>query len=239
MDIKKQFKYRIALLGSSKVGKTTILNQLVSRKFTDTYEPTIENDVEHVTDYNNKTFISLIIDTFGGDDFPAMRKITIQQCNAFIVVFSFDNLKSYDKAKQTVKDIKKLKKKNENTKILLVGNKKELMEIEGHHQIFEFCDDISNDFIECSFIKVSAKNYDDIKNMFNLLLSMFPQIVDEALNKERYKKNKLLIKDFSFSDNEDDQLSIDIIRSPSLLSLNGFSSDDDVEKFNFRSSPKR
>ena len=51
MEIKKQFHYLIGTFGPPKVGKTTIVNQLIHKKFTKRYIPTTENDIEYITSY--------------------------------------------------------------------------------------------------------------------------------------------------------------------------------------------
>ena len=81
MEIKKQFQYLIGIFGPPKVGKTAIVNQLVHKKFTKWYILTTENDIEYVTSYDDSTYVCLLIDACGSNDFPAMRRLAIVKCN--------------------------------------------------------------------------------------------------------------------------------------------------------------
>ena len=79
MEIKKQFQYRIGIFGPPKAGKTTIVNQLVHKKFRKQYIPSTENDIVYITSYDDSTYIFLLTDTYGSNDFPAMRRFTIEK----------------------------------------------------------------------------------------------------------------------------------------------------------------
>ena len=124
MKIKKQFQYRICIFGPSKVGKTAIVNQLVHKKIKKRYIPTTENDIEYVTSYDDSTYICLLADTCGSDDFPAMRRPTILKCNSFIIVFALNSYNSFLKARKIIYDVIE-QKASEIFHMVLVGNKKE------------------------------------------------------------------------------------------------------------------
>lgn len=124
MEIKKQCHYRIGTFGPPKVGKTAIVNQLIHKKFTKRYIPTTENDIEYITSYGDSTYICLLIDTCGSNDFPAMRRLTIVKCNSFIIVFALDSHDSFLKGSKIIYDIIE-QKPGEVFRMVFVGNKKE------------------------------------------------------------------------------------------------------------------
>ena len=46
--------------------------------------------------------VCLFIDTCGGNDFPAMRRLEISKGNSFVVVYAIDNRNSFDTCKKIV-----------------------------------------------------------------------------------------------------------------------------------------
>ena len=176
MEIKKQFHYRIGIFGPPKFGKTAIVNQLIHKKFTKRYIPTTENDIEYITSYGDSTYMCLITDTCGSNDFPAMRRLTIVTCNSFIIVFALDSYDSFLKARKIIYDIIE-QKPSEVFHMVLVGNKKENGKCINMKKIHNFCDEIKGrtERITMRLIKVSPKDNDDVSNMFHVVLDLFPR----------------------------------------------------------------
>ena len=79
MEIKNQFQYHIGIFGPPKVGKTATVNQLVHKKFRKQYIPSTENDIEYITSYDDSTYICLLTDTYDNNDFPVIRRFTIEK----------------------------------------------------------------------------------------------------------------------------------------------------------------
>jgi small GTP-binding protein len=236
-------QYRIGFLGACKVGKTSILNQLVFNTFTWDYEPTLETDIDYITKHKENTFYCLLVDTYGGSDFPAMRKLSITRCRSFIVVFSLTDDNTYIEAKRRIDEIRSLKGDG-HVNIALVGNKRDVTEGAKIHteEIYCYCDSLHEDDINCKFIKVSAMDNDDVINMFNMLLNMiapdieFPNSSPWRRRRSRSRSGSMQIEKKKSPNN---CLSEDAIplskgnRSPSLFSLHNFSSDDDITNFNY------
>ena len=141
MEIKKQFHYLIGTFGPPKVGKTTIVNQLIHKKFTKRYIPTTENDIEYITSYGDSTYICLLTDACDSNDFPAMRRFRIVKCNSFIIAFALHSYDSFLKGSKIIYDIIE-QKPSEVFHRVLVGNKKENGKCINMEKIHNLCDEI-------------------------------------------------------------------------------------------------
>ncbi|PSN41750.1 Dexamethasone-induced Ras-related protein 1 [Blattella germanica] len=68
--------YRLVLLGSSRVGKTSIVARFLNNKFEDSYTPTIEDFHRKLYRIRNEVHQLDILDTSGNHPFPAMRRLS-------------------------------------------------------------------------------------------------------------------------------------------------------------------
>ena len=172
------FLYRIAILGEPRVGKTSILNQLVNQTFNERYEPTLETDMEYLHEYKGTTYVCLIVDTAGVKEFPAMRHLSMTRSNGFIVVFDLSIEETFDKAKETIDEVLHVKK-DQFINIILIGNKNDSISDENtashlndsarnlRHNLD------SNNHINCHYFELSAKSNEQITTMFEKLLDLF------------------------------------------------------------------
>ena len=69
--------FRFVILGSAKVGKTSIVSRFLSNKYDDTYTPTIEDFHRKVYKIRGETYRLDILDCSGNDPFPAMRRLSL------------------------------------------------------------------------------------------------------------------------------------------------------------------
>ena len=179
------FEYRITVLGSSRVGKTSLIKRFTENEFSEKHEPTIEDHFQHVFDHGGSTCVCLLIDTSGTFEFPAMKNWSISKANAFVVVYSIDDKKSFAMAKLLVDDIKNVKCDGSEIKIVLIGNK---MELESKRKVpkedgVDFAKSVSHGHVTCEFVESSAKENRDVSKAFHSLFDMFlvDQSMDEAL----------------------------------------------------------
>ena len=87
------------------------------------------------------------------------------------------------------------------------------------------------------FIKVSPKDNDDVNNMFHMVLGLFPR-------KEKFQRRNSFTKSIPcrrksmvFENENTFGSSCHLKISPSLISLNEFSSGEDTAKSNFKIIP--
>jgi len=201
------FQYRIAILGEPQVGKTCILNQLVNKRFDAHYVPTLETDMEYLHEYKGRTYVCLIVDTAGVQEFPAMRRLSITRSNGYLLVFDLTIPKTFEKVKLAVEEVLSYKKE-QFVNIILVGNKKDLADNSStSNDISEMarclCTELDeNSFIHCQYFEVCARDNAEITNMFVKLLDLYDA---KHLQEGNYlianTKNRRRLHDFNTDEN--------------------------------------
>ncbi|KAK2894023.1 rasd family member 4 [Channa argus] len=121
-EVKEKTEVRLVFMGAAGVGKTA----LIQRFLKDTFEPKHRRTVEelHRKEYevgDVKVAIT-IMDTSGSYSFPAMRKLSIQNSDAFALVYAVDDPDSLDAVKRLREEILEVKE-DKYTPIVVIGNK--------------------------------------------------------------------------------------------------------------------
>ena len=162
--------YRIMILGANKSGKTSIIQQFLYDKFSDTHKETMDDMYRGEFDIYGKTIGFDIQDVSGGYvyEFPGMRSVSLASADAFVLVFSFDSCESWDEVGR-LRDMIQAER-GEDIPIVVVGNKTDLMfsidnriPLESLEAIVIF--DWENGYVECS-----AKERFNINKIFKELL---------------------------------------------------------------------
>ncbi|KAG8433361.1 hypothetical protein GDO86_017587 [Hymenochirus boettgeri] len=169
--------YRMVILGSSKVGKTSIVSRFLSGRFEEQYTPTIEDFHRKFYSIRGEVYQLDILDTSGNHPFPAMRRLSILTGDVFILVFSLDNRDSFEEVQRLKQQILETKsclknKTKENVEVPLVicGNKGDrdfYREVQPHE--IEKLVGVDNN---CSYFEVSAKKNSRLDEMFQALFTM-------------------------------------------------------------------
>lgn len=131
----------VAVFGDKKVGKTSLIRRFIGQSFCRHHHPTVEDYYEEdVIRGTNRSRQLKILDTTGTYDFPAMRQIAISKSEAFILVYSLDDPKSFDKVKWHREEI--LKYKNyPKVPIVVVCNKTDITDISTLQAILKSSDE--------------------------------------------------------------------------------------------------
>lgn len=104
-----------------------------------------------------------------------MRELYMKNSNAFVIIYSIENLRSFNECSKILNDILR-ERKEELPPTIIVGNKKDLEK----NRLIKTDDGkkLANDF-NCSFLEVSAKSNDDIKRIFQILTEKLKPIHKE------------------------------------------------------------
>ncbi|MEW8545918.1 MAG: GTP-binding protein [Candidatus Thiodiazotropha sp.] len=153
---------RVALMGAKGVGKSSIAQRYVHKRFSDEYKETIEE--VYLKQVGHRTIE--ILDTCGDDSFPVMRQLVIDSCHAFILVYAVDDVRSFD----YVSDLRDriISKRGSLVPIIVVGNKSDLT-IRKVSDVLADCI-VSIDW-ENKYHEVSAKTNHNVTLLFQELLS--------------------------------------------------------------------
>ncbi|GMR37519.1 hypothetical protein PMAYCL1PPCAC_07714, partial [Pristionchus mayeri] len=164
--------YRVAVFGAGGVGKSSLTQRFVKGTFSDNYVPTIEDTYRQVISCNQKSVCTLqITDTTGSHQFPAMQRLSVSKGHAFVLVYSVTSTASFREIVPIVQMIHDVKGSSiSDIPVMLVGNK--IDEPAAKRQIPTSYGENAAKEWKCGFIETSAKNNDNVQELFQKLLSM-------------------------------------------------------------------
>jgi len=188
---KKEFLYKILILGDSSVGKTCFLTRYADNTFQEVHMSTIGIDykLKNVKMEDGKIVKLQIWDTAGQDRFRSITKNYYKGANGIVVIFSVTDKRTFGNVKNWIHQIKA--EVDEKVTIILVGNKiddeenREVTKEEGEEAARNF----GLDFFECS-----AKTGENINSTFNELVLKMVEIHEKFGGKEeklKLKQNKI------------------------------------------------
>uniref|UniRef100_UPI00358E35DD dexamethasone-induced Ras-related protein 1 n=1 Tax=Myxine glutinosa TaxID=7769 RepID=UPI00358E35DD len=86
---------RMVVLGSSKVGKTSIVTRFLNGHFNEQYIPSIDEFHRKLYRIRGEIYQLDVLDTSGNVPYPAMRRLAILTGDIFLLVFSIDSHESF------------------------------------------------------------------------------------------------------------------------------------------------
>ena len=177
---------KITLIGDSGAGKTCIINRYINDDFFSNKVSTMGVSCSNkLVKEDNKLLRVDLWDTAGQEQYRSLGRHFYKDSYVIILVYDITNRESFENLK--IIWYKDLLKYNEKYTILaVVGNKNDLYEIE------KVSEDEGRNYakeINAIFMLVSAKNGDNINNLFNDIVNLywepiFQEKVDEMSNKD-------------------------------------------------------
>lgn len=161
LNISYSFLFKVALIGDSGTGKTSILVRFIDNIFKEDTSTTIGVDFKIVSfDLGDNTYTKMQIwDTCGSERFRALTANFLKTCSAFLLVFDLSRKSTFTNIENWIKTIK------ENTKpkfLLLIGNKSDIEKREvDKEEIKSYCEKNTLNYIE-----ISAKNNENVEKIF-------------------------------------------------------------------------
>ncbi|XP_066981860.1 ras-related protein rapA isoform X1 [Macrobrachium rosenbergii] len=163
----KKKRYRIVVMGAAKVGKTAIINQFLYDQFTPKYTRTVEEMHHGEYEVSGMSLTLDILDTSGSYEFPAMRELSINTADAFILVYAINDADSFEEVRNLREIIMNTKKKT--VPIVVVGNKRDM---EDQRAVpTEAAETIVLLNWENGFLEASAKDNLNVLHIFKELLN--------------------------------------------------------------------
>ena len=122
---KESLKLKIVIIGDAGVGKTSMIQQFVNRKFDKRYEETIGVEFQVKTFKINDTITKIEIwDTAGSERFASITKNYYRGADGALIVYDISNKTTFDNVENWFNDLKNACK--EEAFIILIGNKNDL-----------------------------------------------------------------------------------------------------------------
>ncbi len=167
--VKKEFTWKIVVLGDGSVGKTSLVSFYTKRTFQEFYMPTIgaQFSIKEVTLDENTTAKVFLWDVAGQSKFSMIRKMFYEKAAAAIFVFDVSNKASFESIETWKKDLVEVL--GNNFPSAMIANKIDLEHQVTMEEGFERAADLGMAYYETS--AKTGQNVDDaFTNVLLLLL---------------------------------------------------------------------
>ncbi len=184
---KKEFLYKILLLGDSSVGKTCFLMRYTDNTFQEIHMSTIGLDykLKNVQLDDGKMVKIQIWDTAGQDRFRSITKNYYKGAHGIILIYDITNQKTFENVKNWINQIKE--EVSNKVTIILVGNK---IDDEDHRVVStEEGEKMAKEF-GLMFFECSAKSGVNIDSTFNELVKKTVENYSKVKMEGEKLKNK-------------------------------------------------
>ncbi|KAI5108661.1 ras-dva small GTPase [Silurus meridionalis] len=184
LEVKEKTQVRLVFMGAAGVGKTSLIRRFLNESFETKHKRTVEELHRKEYEFSGVKVSVEILDTSGSYSFPAMRKLSIRNGDAFALVYSIDNAESLETVKNLRDEILELKE-DKFTPIVVVGNKSDLDEcrqVRSEDVLATVEVDWNNNFLEAS-----AKENEHVVEVFRELLQQtnLPRRLSPAMRRRR------------------------------------------------------
>jgi small GTP-binding protein len=117
-------RFKVILLGDSKVGKSSIVRRLVDESFNNRYEETTFYDIANkkIMTEDGDVVLLQIFDTAGLDRFDSLQGSYFQGASGFVIVFDYTRRDSFENVLRWIQTIKDRATVADPT-IIVLGNK--------------------------------------------------------------------------------------------------------------------
>jgi Ras-related protein Rab-1A len=162
-----EYLFKIIAVGDSGVGKTATITQYVDNIFSENHISTIGVDFKIKTiEYLSKIIKLQIWDTAGQERFRTVTSSYYRGADGIIIIFDKTNIQSFYNIEKWISEIKNYSK--ENVKILIVGNKSDLENIQvSDEEIEKLCQKLN-----LNYISTSAKTGENTDIIFEKIIEL-------------------------------------------------------------------
>ena len=158
--------YRVVLIGSTEVGKTSLVTSFLRHHFEDQSKAPTVGAVFHVYErvFEGKKYILQLWDTAGQEKYRSLGPIYYREAQAALAVFDVSNKESFDDLPKWINDFRNNTK---DAKIFIVGNKIDIPEHQvTSEQIAKFADQC-----DAAWFEASAKTSENVPEVFESVLN--------------------------------------------------------------------
>lgn len=180
-------KYKVILVGSNNVGKTSIINRYFCSEFLYEYNSTIGVDfVAKVINYNGGKYKLHIWDTGSFLDYQKILQSYFIEGDLFLFVFDLNRLTTIYDLDKWITQVKEYRKDKETIGIL-IGNKSDIINKNIDQTMINT---LSNKF-GFPYIEISCKNGENIENIFDIGFTL--------LENKCTDKNSIVVENNTYS----------------------------------------
>ncbi len=188
---KKEFLYKILLLGDTQVGKSSFLMRYIDNTFQESYLSTVGLDfkVKNVQLDDGNTYRVQIWDTAGQDRFHAITRNYFKNAHGIILIYDVTLIESFHNVKNWIKQIKE--EVTDKVSIILAGNKIDMEEKRkvSKEEGEKMAADYGLKFYECS-AKTGENVEEAFKDIVTKTVENFSKIDEKEATKLKNKKGE-------------------------------------------------
>ena len=186
---KKEAKYKILILGDSKVGKSCFLTRYADKTYQEDYLSTIGMDYK-IKNYEleNGAIIKLYIwDTAGQDRFRSITSNYYKGADGIILIYDITKQETFNNVRNWITSIKE--EAPAKVVLILVGNKvddeknRAVQQSEGE----KIADEYNLPFLECS-----AKSDINVTETFDVLIKKIVEINPKNKQGQKLQQNRIV-----------------------------------------------
>ena len=193
-------KFKIMILGESKIGKTCFISRYTENKFSGAYLTTVGIDFQtKIIKLNNKTIKLQIWDTAGQERFRNITKNYFQTSDGFIVAYDISENESFSHVKDWLNEINNNAPKS--VKVILIGTKCDLERNIPYGEGEKIAKENNIKFFE-----TSAKENINVKETFECLTMDILNFVEEEEKIEEGKQSVVIDRDTMKSKDKNKEL---------------------------------
>ena len=184
---KYEFIFKIILIGSSSVGKSSILQRYIQKVFNESYSCTIGVDFFMKSiDVGEKSIKLQLWDTAGTEKFRSITTGYYRGANAAFVVFDLTSKPTFDCLSEWIENYYKYSNPDSEKNVVLIGNKSDLVNKRevAEEDIEKFAKD--NNIM---YFETSAKDGKNIDECFYFIAEKLVKQYENKENEEEKKKN--------------------------------------------------
>eukprot|EP00794_Sanderia_malayensis_P015735 gene15735-17320_t len=180
---------QILFLGAAKVGKSSLVRNLLGKNFVEEYIPTVYDVYSKEINCDNGRYRLEITDMSGYYSFPPMRRLAISNSSIFVLVYEMGNKKSYAEAGRLKEEILQIKNADE-IAIILIGNKCDAVSPNLIRDV-EVEDSVTSGSFRC--LNVSAKSSGCMDLLLDSLLRANNQVTNANTIKLTNSRKKIRV----------------------------------------------
>jgi small GTP-binding protein len=179
----KEFVFKCAILGSAGVGKSSLINRYVDRKFSEDYKPTlgasiIAKDVDLVSATTRYKVRLVLWDIAGQEKYESVRAMYFQGCVGAILCYDVTRLPSFQEVEfKWLKDFRTYAMQG--SAYLLIGNKSDLEDM--RKVSTDEGKGLAGRINASAFIETSAKTGENVNECFSALVKTILRSVGEKI----------------------------------------------------------
>ena len=186
---KKEAKYKILILGDSKVGKSCFLTRYADKTFQEDYLSTIGMDYK-IKNYEleNGDIIKLYIwDTAGQDRFRSITSNYYKGADGIILIYDITKQETFNNVRNWITSIKE--EAPAKVVLILVGNK---VDDEKHRTVQQSEGEKIADEYNLPFLECSAKSDINVTETFDVLVKKIVEINPKSKQGQKLQQNRIV-----------------------------------------------